>query len=270
MIGIYGIHNTLTDTWYVGQSNDIDWRWYEHKSDLNANRHHNKHLQRAYNKYGRNAFVWSVLEECSIEQLDEREIFWIAEKNSFYDGYNQTLGGDGTRGQISPKRKAIVCLDNGDMFDCIRDAAEHIGVARTKLKDCINKQKRCHGYWEHVPENYSEEWRIAKLRERKEQLAKDRRIAIEKRTSAHPKKEPYVNPSGYHKWSDEAKANNKGKNGKAVIQLSLNGDAIAEYPSSVIAGETLGINHRKIRMVCNGERNKCGNYRWKWKDTESS
>ena len=270
MIGIYGVHNIHTDTWYVGQSNDIQWRWYEHKSDLNANRHHNTHLQRAYNKYGKDVFEWVILEECSLDKLNEREIYWIAKKDSFYDGYNQTLGGGGTRGWVSSKRKAVVCLDSGEMFDCILDAAQYIGVTRTKLKDCINKQKRCHGYWELIPDDYSEEWRLRKLQERKELIAKNRQLAVEKRTSSRPKKEQYVNPNGYHKWSDEAKLSNKGKNGKAVIQLSLSGEYIAEYPSSVIAGETLGLNHRKIRMVCNGERNKCGNFRWKWKDSENA
>lgn len=270
MTGIYGIHNTITDTWYVGQSLDIKNRWYQHKQALRHNTHPNNHLQRSYLKYGEDAFEWYILEECDATKLNNREMFWINEKDSFYDGYNQTLGGDGTLGAISPNRKAIVLLDTGQLFDSILSAAQFIGVPRTKLKDCIKHKKRCRGYWELVPETYSDKWRIEKLNERKALIQEHRKIALEKRQSTRPKKEPYVNPNGYHKWSDEAKKANKGKNGKAVVQMTMDGVEIAEFASSVIAGETLGINHRKIRMVCNGERNKCGNFRWKWKEVKST
>ena len=36
---------------------------------------------------------FDILEETSIEKLDEKERFWINYYNSFYDGYNSTLGG---------------------------------------------------------------------------------------------------------------------------------------------------------------------------------
>lgn len=266
MTGIYGIHNTLTDMWYVGQSVDISSRWYFHRTALNHNYHHNIHLQRAYNKYQKDAFEWVILEECSPEKLNEREIFWIAEKDSFRNGYNRTLGGDGGHGTIKPNRKPVVLLDTGEIFESILAGAKHIGVPRTRLKGCIKDKKSCHGYWELLPENYSEEWRVSKLMERKQQVKENRRNARKNRK----KKPPYVNPNGYHKWSEEAKLNNKGKNGKPVVQLTLSGEFIAEYPSSVMAGEALGINHRKIRMVCNGERNKCGGFRWKWKERENT
>ena len=267
IIGIYGIHNLLTDTWYVGQSNNINRRLVQHQNELYKKEHHNKHLQRAYDKYGRDAFQFIVLEECSVELLNEREVYWIAEKDSFNNGYNQTLGGDGTRGYANPKhRKAIVRLDDGCIFDSITEAAEHIGVDRHRLGDKIRKRMRCHGYWMFLPENYSEAWRAEQLRRWKERIAENRRKAVEKRKTLYPAKEKPVNPNGYHKWSNEAKANNKGKNGKPVIQMTLDGTFVAEYASSVIAGEILGINHRKIRMVCNGQRNKTGGFRWKWKN----
>lgn len=35
------------------------------------------------------------MEECDNEQLNEREIYWISYYDTFYNGYNATLGGDG-------------------------------------------------------------------------------------------------------------------------------------------------------------------------------
>ena len=71
--GIYVIHNTKTGQVYIGQTVDLRRRWLSHKSTLACNRHTNKHLQRAWNKYGANTFKFKVLEHCDIEQLDQRE-----------------------------------------------------------------------------------------------------------------------------------------------------------------------------------------------------
>lgn len=104
MIGIYGIHNKVNDKWYVGQSNNIRKRnLYELRNLRNGVFHYNNsnnHIVQAWQKYGENAFEWVVLEECEIDKLDEREIFWIKEKDSYRNGYNQTLGGGGSRGVI--------------------------------------------------------------------------------------------------------------------------------------------------------------------------
>ena len=87
MIGIYGIHNKVNDKWYVGQSNNIRKRnLYELRNLRNGVFHYNNsnnHIVQAWQKYGENAFEWVVLEECEIDKLDEREIFWIAQKDSF-------------------------------------------------------------------------------------------------------------------------------------------------------------------------------------------
>ena len=96
--GIYGIHNLINDKWYVGQSVNIRTRWNAHRSLLARNEKESIHLLRAWNKYGPDAFEWVILEKCSPEELDDREIFWIKQKDSYRNGYNRTVGGGGTHG----------------------------------------------------------------------------------------------------------------------------------------------------------------------------
>jgi len=64
-------------TTYVGQSGDIEKRWRYHRSVLRGGYHYNAHLQRAWDKYGEESFLFEVVEYCSLEALAEREQFWL-------------------------------------------------------------------------------------------------------------------------------------------------------------------------------------------------
>lgn len=80
--GIYRIDNSINGKCYVGSSIDLDRRRKEHTYSLLNNSHANKHLQSAYNKYGREHFKFTIIELLEIcdaikERLLEREQFWI-------------------------------------------------------------------------------------------------------------------------------------------------------------------------------------------------
>ena len=106
--GIYQIRNKVNGKVYIGQAQDIDARWRQHRNELNRGVHHNKYLQNAWEKYGSELFEWSVIEQCSIDQLNQREIYWIEKTGAYGEGYNLTLGGDGTRG-YTPDQKWREC-----------------------------------------------------------------------------------------------------------------------------------------------------------------
>ena len=96
--GIYQIKNIINGKIYVGQSQNVELRYKRHMGELSRGIHGNHHLQNAYTKYGRDAFEFSILELCPIDQLDEREVYWISQLNAVKTGYNMTEGGGGTRG----------------------------------------------------------------------------------------------------------------------------------------------------------------------------
>lgn len=95
MIGIYKITNRINQKCYIGQSDNIKRRWKDHRgSAFNPNdADYNHPLYRSMRKHGIENFLFEVLEECSKDNLDDREIFYIAKYNSYEDGYNLTKGG---------------------------------------------------------------------------------------------------------------------------------------------------------------------------------
>ena len=97
---IYKITNIINGKSYIGQTkNAIKERWRYHiKDSFNKNREsYNFAIHRAIRKYGINNFKIEEIENCDISKLDEREIYWINYYNTYYNGYNLTLGGGGTK-----------------------------------------------------------------------------------------------------------------------------------------------------------------------------
>lgn len=76
--GIYKITNTVNNKIYIGSAISTKERWNQHKRKLKLNKHTNKHLQNAWNKYGDDKFTFKVIEYVEDkEKLIEREQYWI-------------------------------------------------------------------------------------------------------------------------------------------------------------------------------------------------
>ena len=120
MIGIYKIENKINHKKYIGQSVDIKRRWQNEKTNaFNINAHEYEYpLSRAFRKYGVDNFIFEVIEECPQSQLNERETYWIQKYDSFFNGYNQTLGGDTAKGS-QPKEKIIGVFNDLKTTDLI-------------------------------------------------------------------------------------------------------------------------------------------------------
>jgi len=92
--GVYAITCMVSGKAYIGStSNPIHLRWRTHKCDLRAGKAHNTHLQSAWDKYGEEAFEFSILENIDCPSLMfEHEQAWI--DMARMDGitlYNQNL-----------------------------------------------------------------------------------------------------------------------------------------------------------------------------------
>lgn len=107
MIGIYKITNQINGHSYIGLSTHIEDRWDYHKDPYNWDREKDKALYIAIKKYGIDNFNFEILEECSPEQLSEKEKFYIAKYDTFYNGYNMTAGGEDNQGESHPGHKLL-------------------------------------------------------------------------------------------------------------------------------------------------------------------
>lgn len=96
MVGIYKITNLINGKVYIGQSINIEKRIKEHfyKAKCFGETSYNSALHQAIRKYGEENFSWEILEECSIDKIDDKERFYIEQYNSITpDGYNILDGG---------------------------------------------------------------------------------------------------------------------------------------------------------------------------------
>lgn len=141
-IGVYQIRNIINDRVYVGSSMDISARWREHKYDLRMNNHRNQHLQNAYNKYGKDAFIYEVLELIDEKNKDhqfEREQYWIdlkeaCNKKKGYNIQSEVL--------VVPKiSKKVVCLETKEIFESLEEAGRAKNISSGSISCCCNKRK---------------------------------------------------------------------------------------------------------------------------------
>ncbi len=88
--GIYKITNILNNQCYIGKSIDIKRRFNEHKTAKD-----NYYIHVALRTVGIENFTFEIIEECNKEQLSDREKFWISYYDSYENGYNSSLGGEG-------------------------------------------------------------------------------------------------------------------------------------------------------------------------------
>lgn len=106
MTGIYKITNKTTQQCYIGQSRDLERRLNSH-----IRSHENSAIDRAIFKNPCN-FTYEILELCSEEELNDREIYWIDYFDSYVDGYNQTYGGTF---RFNPTKRSITLLSDDDI-----------------------------------------------------------------------------------------------------------------------------------------------------------
>lgn len=113
--GIYTIAHPSSTTTYVGQSKNCTKRWAHHRWCLNNQQHRNGHLQKAWNLYGGDGFVFALV----AQPIDPEDPLAIAELEvavlrNYPNNYNLMEVGEPrleasaeTKAKLSVQRKAL-------------------------------------------------------------------------------------------------------------------------------------------------------------------
>ena len=129
-------------SYYIGQTIES----IEKRAGKNGYRYlknTNSKFANAINKWGWDAFECEILEENiqTREALNEAEIKYIAEYDSYNNGYNTTAGGEGSSGyhiteerkqkMLDGKRRKVYCNELDMLFNSLTDAKNYIGIKST-------------------------------------------------------------------------------------------------------------------------------------------
>lgn len=91
--GIYKITNLKTEECYIGQAKDVRLRWNDHvKAGIGIDTPAGNKLYASMQEYGIENFAFELLEECSADDLNKKEKYFISLYNSNSLGFNSTKG----------------------------------------------------------------------------------------------------------------------------------------------------------------------------------
>lgn len=160
---IYGIHNTITDKWYIGSCLDMKDRFQRHRYYLRKGIHHSQKLQRSYNLYGEDAFDIQIIR--FLNDYDDRfslEESYIKEYNSVSNGYNMlevckevnhfNLSENSKNNlmkHINSLKKEVICINRftGEIkneFNSITEAAKYYNTGSSNIS------RVCLGYLRYI------------------------------------------------------------------------------------------------------------------------
>lgn len=144
--GIYKIINLLDGNLYIGSSININKRFKYHLYLLQKNKHHSKHLQNAWNKYGKNNFRFEFIENVNSEKkkLTEREQFYLDNLKPTYNTCKKAYSCLGINsGENHPRAKLNLVqvneirkqlLNRKQSHKTRKDIADQFGISLSTIK----------------------------------------------------------------------------------------------------------------------------------------
>lgn len=137
--GVYKITNIVNNKIYIGSCSSKTFlyeRLKHHEQDLINNKHCNKYLQRAFNKYKIDNFYYEIIEVCNSENCIEKEQYWI---NLLKPHYNLCKKAGSSFGVICEQETKDKIRDANKLWWSKKENKEKMKIA---FKKAIRKPKK--------------------------------------------------------------------------------------------------------------------------------
>jgi len=246
--GVYKITNIINGKIYIGSTGvSFNTRFKKHINDLDTNKHSNRYLQNAWDKYTKNSFIFEIIEIIdNVELIIIREQYYLdtllpTKKNI---GYNIcTIAGSSLGVKRSDEFKEKVRQNNLNMSKETRAKISNSLSGLKQSKETIDK-------------------RVEKLIGRVGGMLGKKHSQITKlrMSKAHVK----------NNYSSCYKIGNKPHNIRKIIQLDLEGNFINEWDSMSEAGKKLKISRGYISDVCKDVRKTAGGFKWQYLENNNN
>ena len=271
--GIYKITCTANGRFYVGSAVDLAKRKRDHFSYLKRGTHGNQHLQNAYNKYGRKAFKFAVLEHVAdVEALIDREQHYI---DTLEPEFNickvagSQLGVKRTEEVRAKMSKAVKRLWQDETRRENRSKISKQLWQDETYREVVSKASRerwqDETYREKISKAIKEQWQDEAHREKISKAMKERwQDEVYREQVSKASKVRWQDDEYREKMRTTLRATNQQRQ-KPVEQVCKDtGKRIALFPSLSDAARQTGVNSGNVSSVCNGKLKTAGGYIWRY------
>lgn len=227
---------------YIGQAVNLKKRY---NSFLRFNKNYSgDKVNNARKKYNNKSdWKYEVLEYCDINELDEREKYYIALYDTMNNGYNSNAGGDGNRG-FTP---------NELTRDKLRQAQIKYHLENPQISYAVSEMLTKRWKDENYRNNFS-----------KKMKGENNPFYGKK----HSKESLKANSEWHKKYGSGVNHPMYGRTGRdnplsmPIIQLSIEGAFIREWSCAKEAADNLGANRKTINECCNGRIQTSHGFKW--------
>jgi group I intron endonuclease len=257
MIGIYKITNP-EDKVYIGYSKNIERRFKEY---LTLRCKTQKFLKDSIQKYGAENHKFEVIEECCLENIKEKEKYWIEYYSSYFNGLNSNKGGGGviTHSDKTKEKMSVSHIGKKDSLETkIKKANSHIGIKHINHTNGENHKK--------TGQKDSIETILKKQKPKPKNFGLNHSLKTKGKPKHNDISKSKISKGNKGKTvSKEIKLKISESNSKPILQYDLEGNFIKEWPSSVYINKELNFPQPNISAACLGKQKTAYGFTWKYK-----
>ena len=229
-------------------------------------------------KYGVEHFFIEAIEQVEDTLLNQRERYWISHYDSYYNGYNETQGGEGN--QIYDKNQIYQLWDKGysiqeiaSQIECVRstvyeallDYSNYTVEESLRRRNLGNQKRVCQFDLSGKLLNT-----FTSVKDAEKSIGLENSGTIGQCCAMKP---GHKTVKGYlwlwetdkDKINDLVQSLNNGHREQKVAQLDKDGNVIAIFNSAKEAAQSFGKSKDShIGDCCKGRRKTCFGYRWRY------